>query len=527
MFEALSLAFAFAFGLLARRIGLPPLVGFLLAGFALHLSDREWGLMPEGGASALGHLAHAGVLLLLFTVGLKLKLGQVVKPAVFGGGLLHGALTLLMFVPVLAWMGVSGKEAWLVAVALSFSSTVLAAKMLEAKRELSAFYGRIAIGILILQDLIALAALVLWGGRAPEPWAALVLLLPFLRPLFWRLLDFCGHDELLVLMGMLLALVLGGLGFQVLGLSGELGALAMGVLLGGHARSRELSDALWGMKELFLVAFFLQIGMSGLPSRDDWEIALVLLLLLPLKGLLFFGLLVAFKLRARSAFLAALSLTAYSEFGLIVAAGIPGLSEWLVPLALALSLSFVLAAPLNRAASALFERWEPWLQRAQRAQRLPDEEAPDLAGAGALVFGMGRTGTAAFHGLLGHFPRVVGVDADPYRVAEHRAASRRVVMADAEDVDFWRHASLDGLSIAVLAMDDLDAKLAAARQLRANGFTGPIVTHALYADHAALLHAAGADGAHLTMHEAGRQLAEEALRRLAEPGFVDRDDESR
>jgi predicted Kef-type K+ transport protein len=516
--EALAIGAALLFGLLARSVGLPPLVGFLAAGFALHAADARWDWISDSGVAAVGHVAHWGVLLLLFTVGLKLKLGQIAQPAVVGGGLLHGAVTVAVFAPVIHLAAeVPWTQALLVAVALSFSSTVLAAKLLEGKRELSAFYGRIAIGILIVQDLIALAALAVWGGKSPSPWAFGVLALPLLRPLLLRLLDHCGHDELLVLAGLGLALVLGGMGFSAVGLSGELGALLVGVLVGGHPRARELASTLWGMKEVFLVAFFLQIGLAGLPTLTDWLIAGLLILALPLKTALFLALLLAFKLRARNAFLAALALGAYSEFGLIVAAGVPSLAPWLTPIAMAVAVSFALAAPLNRFAQRLYEACEPRLLGWQRDARHPDEIAPALGHARALVFGMGRTGTAAYDQLQPAMGEVVGLDADPYRIREHQQSGRQAVMADAEDADFWRGVDLGALEVAVLAMDALEAKRVATRQLRARGFRGPIIAHALFADHVALLRADGADEAHLTLHETGRHLATLALERLQGP----------
>ncbi len=123
----------------------------------------------------------------------------------------------------------------------------------------------------------------------------------------------------MVLLGLLLALVVGGYGFETLGLSSELGALAFGAMLAKHPRAGELSSALWSIKEVFLIGFFLQIGIGGLPDAQALTFAVAMTLLLPLKGALFFFLFLAFRLRARSAFLSGVSLTNYSEFGLIVA----------------------------------------------------------------------------------------------------------------------------------------------------------------------------------------------------------------
>ena len=344
--EAIWISFAFVIGLLVKGIGLPPLVGYLAAGFVLSGLSATTSITAEP-TDVLAHIAHLGVLLLLFTVGLKLKLRSIVSPEVIGGSLLHFAITCVVFAPGLYLLfDLDWTTALMLAIALSFSSTVLAAKVLESKRELRAFHGRVAIGILIMQDLIALVVMSLAAGKTPSEWAVIVFGLPLLRPLLYRLLDASGHDELLVLLGLLLALVVGGLGFEAVGLSSELGALVFGAMLANHPRSQELAKSLWSVKEIFLVGFFLQIGIDGLPDQQALIFAAVAALLLPLKGILFYFLLLAFRLRARSSFLTSLSLTNYSEFGLIVAS--VALPEWLVPLA---------RLPGRRGQSRLARRW--------------------------------------------------------------------------------------------------------------------------------------------------------------------------
>lgn len=508
MFEVISISFAFFFGLAVRQIGLPPLVGFLAAGFAINAFGPGLGL-PEETGDILKYVSHLGVLLLLFAVGLKLRLGQLAQPQVLGGSLIHFAISSAVFTLGLAlFMRLDWNSALLLAIALSFSSTVFSAKILEAKRDIGAFYGRTAIGILIVQDVIALVVLGVWGGQTPTIWALGVFALPLLRPALHRLLDFTGNDELLVLMGMLLALVVGGMGFESVGLSSEIGALVMGLMLSTHNRAKELSEALWGLKEVFLVGFFLQIGMSGLPGWNDLIFALVFALFLPLKGVLFFFLLVMFRLRARTAFMAAASLTAYSEFGLIVAAGV--LPEWQVPLAVAVSLSFIVAAPLNRISQHLFERHEARLQRFEPSRIHRDELPTDLGNARILILGMGRTGTAAYDHLLPSCDRIIAIDADTYKVDGHREAGRNVVFADVEDSGFWRGLNVAELEAVILAMDGVEAKECAARALRENGFEGPIVSHALFEEHIERLKAAGATHTYLTMHQAGMGLAHQA-----------------
>lgn len=512
MIEAAWIAFAFGMGLAARAIGLPPLVGYLGAGFALAAVGEYIGVGPHD-SEALQHIAHLGVLLLLFTVGLKLKPSNLLRREVIGGGLLHFAISSVLFLPAirllldLPWL-----QCLLLASALSFSSTVLAAKVLESKRELRAFHGRVAIGVLVLQDMIALLVMSLAAGDLPSPWALLVFALPFLRPLLFRLLDASGHEELLLLLGLLLALAAGGFGFEQLGLSSELGALAFGALLAKHKRATELSNSLWGIKEVFLVGFFLQIGIGGLPDADALKFALVMTLLLPLKGALFFFLFLLFRLRARSAFLAGVSLTNYSEFGLIMASVV--LPQWLIPLAITVALSFVISAPLNRIVHLLYERWAWCLIPLERNIRHPDEQPLSLGDAQTLVMGMGRTGRAAYDYLQEQGYRVVGLDSDPTVIEQSKAAGRHVLFADGEDPVFWQHLDMPRVDAVILTLNDEETKVIATQKLRDRGFSGLVVSHAMYEDIAKRIQEAGADRTYLTMSEAGSGLAEHVIRTL-------------
>ena len=505
MLEAVWIGFAFSLGLVVRAIGLPPLVGYLLAGFVISATASDLNLPPEG-PSIIHHVAHLGVLLLLFTVGLKLNVRSLGKPEVLGGSTLHFVLSIVLTLPaVLFIFDVSWYQALMLAVALAFSSTVLAAKVLEGEREIRAFHGRVAIGILIMQDLLALLVMSLANGTTPSPWALLVFALPLLRPLLYKLLDASGHEDLLILFGLMLALVIGGQGFELVGLSSELGALVFGAMLAKHPRAGELSKSLWSIKEFFLVGFFLQIGIDGLPDANAWLFAGVMSLLLPLKALLFFLLLILFKLRARSAFLTSISLTNYSEFGLIVASVV--LPEWLIPLALTVAISFVISAPLNRMAHPLYDRLCNWLLKFERNIHHPDEQPVSLGDAQVLIMGMGRTGSAAYNYLKNN-RKIIAMDSDPAKVREHQRKGSNIFYADAEDQVFWQDLNFGDVEAVILSMNDVEAKMIAAKKLRNAGFKGFIVSHSMHDDEARDIIAAGADQTYLTMSEAGVGIAE-------------------
>jgi len=509
------LGFAFSLGLLMRLIGLPPLVGYLLAGFVL--SARG-----EISNPLLEQVAHAGVLLLLFGVGLKLRLKSLIRPEVLAGSLLHmGLFVGLMTLLLLNFSGLTREQILLIAFALSFSSTVIAAKVLEGKRELRAFHGRLAIGILIVQDLVAVAILSLANGSTPSPWALLLPALVLLRPILFRLLDWSGHGELIVLYGLLLALLIGGASFESVGLSSELGALLLGVMLAGHKRAIELSNALWGLKEILLVGFFLQIGLAGHPDLMTLQHAIWLNTLLPLKAGLFFFILLLFRLRARTAFLSSLSLASFSEFGLIVAnIGVRQgwlTEEWMVLLALSVAMSFVIAAPLNRHAHELYGWLENLLTRFESARRHPDDEPINLGSSHIVIMGMGRVGTGAYDKLVQHQQRVIGLDSDPGKVERHLKQGRRVLYADAEDPGFWSHLNLDGVHAILLCVPEPEAKLLAIRQLRQLGFPGTITATAMFSEEEDRFIQAGADDVYNHYTGVGAGFAERSLAYMSAP----------
>lgn len=495
------IAGALVLGLGARRVGLPPLVGFLVAGFAFSAVGGE-------SSPLLSELADAGVLLLLFGVGLKLRLKTLFRFEVWGTAIVHLIVVgALLAVLLRVSTGVPWAVAGTVALALGFSSTVLAAKALEAHRELRALHGRVAIGILITQDLLAVVALSSFTSAAPSPYALLLLLLPLLRPVVGRMLDHVDHGELLVLFGAALAIAAGGAGFEHLGLSPELGALLLGTMLSGHARAEELSHSIWGLKEFLLVGFFLDIGLSGTPDWQTMQTALWLTLLLPLKAALFFGLLVLLGLRARTSFLTSLALATFSEFGLIVLASAVdnGLvaEEWLVDTAVAVALSFAVAAPLNAFAHPLYARCSRWLEPFERDTRHLDDEPISLGSAEILIVGMGRLGTGAYNYLREQGRQVVGTDSDLSKVERHRREGRRVLYADAEDASFWRQLNVGRLRAIMLAFPELDAKRVAARELRARGYTGLLSATHVYDEERAPILEAGCNVTYNYFTEAG------------------------
>lgn len=512
------IALAFVLGLLSRAVGLPPLIGFLAAGFLLNA-------LGFTGGEMLNKLADLGITLLLFTVGLKLNLRTLARPQVWAVTSLHMVVVVALLGTILFSLALIGmpyladlsfRQALLIAFAFSFSSTVFVVKELEEKGQMASLQGRVAVGILIMQDLIAVVFLAASTGELPSPWAiALLALWPF-RWVIHRLLERVGHDELLVLYGFLLAL--GGAElFGLVGIKGDLGALVVGVMIATHAKADEMAKTMLGFKDLFLLGFFLSIGLSG---EAGWQMVLMAALIAPfilLKSCLFFWLLIRFYLRSRTALFTSLNLTNYSEFGLIVAAvGVANgwiETHWLTIIAVAVALSFMTAAILNRSALWMYDRYRSIWKALQRPERLPDDRLLDIGSAKVVVIGMGGIGSGAYQKMRDEYgDQVIGVDIDPVTVKNHKAAGRQVLLGDPSDADFWdRVQTTHQLQLVMLALPKISTHLEILQQLKAAGYDGRVSATAKFPDEESALREAGVDTVFNTYAEAGAGFAGHVL----------------
>jgi predicted Kef-type K+ transport protein len=513
--DIILIATAFLCGFIAQRCHLPPLVGFLLAGFGLHM----FGFQSD---QVIATLADLGVTLLLFSIGLKLDIRTLLAKEIWLGATLHNLLTTGFFTGALLLLKLLGlnllaempvSQLLLLGFALSFSSTVFAVKTLQEKGEMNAVYGTIAIGVLVMQDVFAVLFLTASTGKLPHWYAIALVALPLLRPLLVRIMNRAGHGEVLLMFGIFAALVLGAGLFSLVGMKPDLGALLLGMLLAGQKKSSELSKSLFNLKELFLVCFFLNIGLSAEPTVGGLMMALLLLLLLPVKGILYFLVFNRFRFRLRTSLLAAFSLFNYSEFGLIVG-GLAFSMGWLqsdilVALALAVSASFILSAPLNRFGHQLYQRSSRWLKE-HGAEVINNRDRFINAGsAQVLILGMGRIGSGAFDEITERFGDIcLGVELRQEAAEAHREEGRNVLCEDATDPDFWERVLDTGqIKLVLLAMPHHKGNQTALDLLRSTNFSGQVAAIAEYPDQLDELYARGVDAAFNIYREAGSGFA--------------------
>lgn len=515
--EFIWILFAFALGLFAKIVSLPPSIGYLAAGFVLNY-------LGYSSNESLQTLANLGITLLLFTIGLKLNIRDLAKTEVWLGSLSHSIIWVVVSMGVIKLLGavalthfteLSSWAALTVAFALSFSSTVCVVKLLEESGEMKTRHGKLAIGVLVIQDIIAVAFLVVATGKIPSIFALGLIAVFFMKPLIFKIIDHAGHGELIPLSGFLLALGSYEL-FELVNIKGDLGALIAGMFLASHSKATEINKSLLSFKDLFLIGFFLTIGFSALPTLNMIFIAAILFLLIPVKFLFFFVLFNILKLRTRTSFLSALALSNFSEFGLIVAAiSVQSgwlTNDWLVILSIAVTLSFIFTNIIYKYAHDSFTKYKTLINKYERNQRLPEDIFEQPHSAPIVVVGMGRVGMGAYRSLDLHYGKQAwGLDADSTKVAWLKSEGLDVYTGDAEDIDFWENIDMTKIKLVLLALPSVQDCKNITYQLQAANYQGKIAAIARFDDERIQLQEYGIDKVFNFFNEAGVGLAEESM----------------
>ncbi|MGP1394238.1 MAG: cation:proton antiporter [Inquilinaceae bacterium] len=521
-------------GLLLRQ---PLIVSFIAVGILA-------GPSVLGIARSEAHidlLAELGIAVLLFLVGLKLdlKLIRTLGPVALMTGLGQVAFTTVFGFLIGLGLGLDTVTSLYVAVALTFSSTIIIVKLLSDKREIDSLHGRIALGFLIVQDLVVVLAMIvlsaLGAGTGGETALAdiaqvfgygLLMLVGvglFIRfiadPLVERL---SRSPELLLSFVIGWAALLAALG-HYLGFGKEFGGLLAGVSLASTPFREAIAARLASLRDFLLLFFFIALGaaldLSLLGASVVPAIVLSLFVLIgnPLIVLAIMG---AMGYRKRTGFLAGLTVAQISEFSLIfmaMGAALGHVSEQALGLVTLVGLITIAASTYMITYShALYDRLEPVLGIFERKRRLRDDAEGSLGAAryDAVLFGLGRYGLGIAQALGREGKSVLGVDFNPVAVRHARDSGLDTAFGDATDPEFLSTLPLTGIAWAISAVPEHDTgvthddpRRSLIQHLNDLGFQGRIAVSAHTSDGAQALSEAGADLVLLPFRDAADQAA--------------------
>jgi CPA2 family monovalent cation:H+ antiporter-2 len=509
----LLLAAAVGVVTLFRKVGLPPIMGYLLVGTAMGPHALGW----VSDTPQTRHLAEFGVVFLMFSIGLEFSLARLyrMKRIVFGLGAAQVMVSMLIATLLARLLGVSWFAGIALGGALAMSSTAILSKLLTERGDLDAPHGREVIGVLLFQDIAVVPLLVLIPAlmQPVEVMAQALLLAGLKAALLLGLVLFAGQrvlsawfyriartksSELFMLNVLLVTLGMAWLTEQA-GLSLALGAFTAGMLIGETDYRIQVAEDIKPFRDVLLGLFFISIGMrlDLTQLASEWlKVIGLLLALLGLKLAIVGGFSRLLGSLPGTALRSGLWLCAGGEFGFVLLAqsGEAGLltSLQLQPVLAALVLSLLLAPLVVQFSDRLVFRFvaSEWLMRSMQltqiaAQSLTSEKH-------AILCGYGRTGQHLARFLEAEGISFMALDPDPERVRAATAAGEAVSWGDGTRKEMLLAAGLARASVVIITFADIATVLRVIHRVRELRPEVPIVSRARNEEDMEKLYAAGA-----------------------------------
>jgi glutathione-regulated potassium-efflux system protein KefB len=522
---------------LAKFLKIGTVLGYLFAGILI----GPYGLGKLGAlgvgdiysAKAVLHIAEFGVVLLLFLIGLELRMARLwaMRSAIFGAGGAQVAVTGLALGIVGVALGLALPAALFFGLALSLSSTAFALQVMEENGELTQRHGRLGFAILLFQDLAAIPLLAIAsvyaarngvaGAGGTAVWlgiakAVLVIggIVVIGRYVIDRAFAWIAQAKMHEAMtaSALLVVVVVVLLMESAGLSASLGAFIAGVLLADSAYRHEVEADIKPFEGLLLGLFFTAVGMSldlGLVvARPAFLITMVIVLLVA-KALILYVIGRWHRLEPRPSRRLALSLSQGGEFAFVLfgagaTAGLLSAEQAAIGTVL-VTLSMLATPPLL----ALEKMVTP-----DAAAPAPAYDTPPDSEQHVIIAGFGRVGQVVTRVLRARKIPFTALDIDAEQIATVAKFGAKTYFGDASRLDILEAAQAKKASAFVLAIDDVEASLRTAEVVRRHFPDLPIYARARNRNHAHRLMALGVEMIHRETFRSSLDLTADLLRGL-------------
>jgi len=493
-------------GFIAVQLRQPLLVAFI--GVGLLIGPDVLALMPED-SKAIDTLAALGIALLLFLVGLKLDIGLIRKlgPVALTAGLFQVGMTAALAIGLSLALGFDFKTSALIGVALSFSSTIIVVKLLSDRGAIESLYGKIAIGILIVQDIVVIMAMVVVTALGQEETASLsvsdffsvfgkVGILLIVTGLFIRFIatpltqKLARTPELMVIFALGMAAMMAAL-CHGMDLSKELGGLLAGVALASTPLRDMIAARLAPLRDFLLLFFFVGLGAQLDLDAVDQQIQTALILsgfVLIGKPIIIMTIMGLLGYRKRTGLLSGITLAQISEFSMIfmAMAASAGLASanvvGVVTLTGMITITISVYAMIYQ--DRIYQLLEKPIGLFERSKPKFEEELPDSQTRPSydiLVFGLGRYGMAMAHEFKAKGASVLGIDFDPIAIRHAQEEGIPCRYGDASDAEFPKFLPLESAKAVVMGFPHhthgpllTDARYSLAKTLKNLGYEGHI-----------------------------------------------------
>ncbi len=497
---------AVLFGIAFRFFKLPSLVGQVLAGFVLGLL----GVLGKEGIETMKLFSALGVTLLLFLVGLEMNWqdvrhsGKTVFKLFFLQTIFLGAVYLLFATQLLKMDWLAGL---LLAIALTFSSTILVVKTLSEGKDLGSFVGKLSLGLLLLQDLMAIVLLALIPGFKNGFSLAILEMLLLKIAIILIVVNIIGHyliagllkyviksSEDLILFSLVWFFLAVYFSTKILGLSPEIGGILAGLSLSTGWGHFQIVSKVRTLRDIFLTIFFVLLGLEVGAGSINWLLVGEFVALTILGKFIFTGLAAMVAgLKRKTTFSLSINMTQMSEFGLIVMGIGFGAGLWKSELVSAVTvaglISMVLSTVLMAGARAIYKKMSKVLPKLFLGER--EGESVSLKNH-VVLLGGDRTGRSILSFLKKNRETVLVVDFNPEVIKRLKAAGEEAIFADVSDPDILDLTNIRNAKMIISTVKDISDSLAILSEMKSQGIKVPIIVDAETASQAAELYRAGA-----------------------------------
>ena len=530
---ALIMVIATIIGGLALKLRQPLIMAFIVVGIAVGPA----GIDLVHSSEPVELFAELGIALLLFVVGLKLDPQEIreVGLVAITTGLGQILITWILGFLIALGLGISAVSAFYVGIALTFSSTIIIVKLLSDRREIDALYGRIALGILIIQDIVVVLVMIalstLTGNSEVGLGTAIAMVLLkgsiflgsvalFTRYFLRKLLHSLAYSkELLLIFAITWAITLAAVG-DGLGFSKEVGAFIAGVSLASTPYRADVGARLVSLRDFLLLFFFINLGIhvdiSNLGAVIFPALVLSLFVLLgkPLMVMTLIGLM---GYKKYTSVITSFSLGQISEFSLIIASLGVSLGhinpEILGLITLVGLITMGTSTYMIIYSHQLYEMLTPylgWVENLNRRhhQELGDLEVSNSTDVDVILFGLGRYGGSLLDNLLQQQVRVLGVDFDPQLVRAWRKQGIKAYYGDAEDPEFAAKLPLNKAQWVVSTLPGQRIGLALLNSLKHHDFQGQVALTSHNHREKEILRVSGADLVLFPFQDAAKEAAQ-------------------
>lgn len=494
---AFGLGFALLFGLITNRLGLSPIVGYLLAGIAV--SPNTPGFIGDIGLAS--QLAEIGVILLMFGVGLHFKVKDLlrVRGIAIPGAIGQSAAAILLSLVLIPLFGLSFSTAIVLGTAISVASTVVLIRVLSDRGILHTPEGHVAVGWLIVEDIFTVAVLVLlptfstvssggesgailWslGKVVVSVTAALVIVMVLggrILPLIMNAVARTRSRELFMLSVLVVAMIIAVGSSSVFGVSMALGAFLAGLVVAQSDVGHQAAAEALPFRDAFAVLFFVSVGMLFDPAAllaAPWLTIAVLLIVIVGKPIAAFLIVIVLNHPLRTALTVAVALAQIGEFTFILADLARRLGYFDQQISSVLVTCSIISITLNPLICRTLSHMEktlpsipiigPFLSNRGTSDALKQLTLPASAEQpGAIVIGYGPVGQAVVRQLEESGVRTTVIDLNVDTVRALREQGRSAVYGDAQMSELLESAGLRHAAYLVLTIPDPEARNATIR----------------------------------------------------------------